>query len=89
MLSAAASASSIETSSWAPWPVRARRHSAARITLDAWTAASTSAAWRFEARGSASSPCSRYIRPEIALTTCANAGRSRHGPVCPNPEIEQ
>ena len=27
--------------------------------------------------------------PEAALMMWANAGRSRHGPVCPNPEIEQ
>ncbi|OGK92356.1 MAG: hypothetical protein A2W08_00520 [Candidatus Rokubacteria bacterium RBG_16_73_20] len=46
MSSAATSASSIETSRWAPRPVRPRRSSAARIAPNAWVPASTSAVWR-------------------------------------------
>ena len=59
------------------------------IAPHAWVAASTSAAWRFEARGAGSSPCSRCMRPETALMMWAKAGRSRQGPVWPKPEIEQ
>ena len=88
-LSAPTRASSIETSRWAPCPVRVRRQSAAMIAPIAWAAARTSAACRFEARGAASSPCSSAIMPEAALMMWAKAGRSRHGPVWPKPEIEQ
>ena len=55
----------------------------------AWVPARTSAAWRFEARGAASSPCSRCMRPDCALMMWANAGRARQGPVWPKPEMEQ
>ena len=61
----------------------------AMITPIAWAAARTSAAWRLEARGAASSPCSSAIIPDAALMMWAKAGRSRQGPVCPKPEIEQ
>ena len=88
-LSAATSASSIDTSRWAPRPVRALRVIAPRIATAACVPASTSAAWRFDVRGVGSSPCSRCMSPDTALMMCAKAGRARQGPVWPKPEIEQ